>query len=264
RARSDNGWYVLHADDPAAGNFGCWKRGISETWSGKTYQTMTPAEKTVYTAKIEVIKRQREEERERIQDECRKKSAELWQIAHDVDAKHPYIVAKQIKPVGVKQLKESLLVPVRDSAGNLQGLQFIGPDGSKKFKTGTAVAGCYLLIGKPNGNILIVEGYATGATLHEITGHAVAVAFNCGNLSPVAAALRLKMPGAVLTICADDDYATEGNPALTKATELRAWPMACWQSPPFPIIEDRMIPTLTTLHVCQGWKLSGLASKARL
>ena len=74
-------------------------------------------------------------------------------------------------------------------------------------------------IGKPNGKILIAEGYATGATLHESTGHAVACAFNAGNLKPVAETLRAKYPNTELVLCADDDYLTDGNPGLTKATE---------------------------------------------
>jgi putative DNA primase/helicase len=219
KSRSDNGWYCFHADEPAAGAFGCWKRGISGTWCSMEPSTMTATEKAGYSAKLEAMKRQREADRQAVQAECRKKSAELWQAAHDIDAEHLYIKAKQIKPYGVKQLKESLLVPVRNSAGNLNGLQFIGPDGVKKFKTGTAVAGCYLSIGKPNGKVLIAEGYATGATLHEVTGQAVAVAFDCGNLKPVAAALRAKYPALEIIICGDDDHGTDGNPGLTKATE---------------------------------------------
>jgi putative DNA primase/helicase len=74
-------------------------------------------------------------------------------------------------------------------------------------------------MGKPGDRILIAEGYATGATLHEVTGHAVACAFTAGNLKAVAEALKQKYPYAALVICADDDHATEGNPGLAKATE---------------------------------------------
>ena len=37
-----NSWYVLHPGPPAAGAFGCWKRGIKEAWcerSGQLSQT---------------------------------------------------------------------------------------------------------------------------------------------------------------------------------------------------------------------------------
>jgi len=212
----ESGWCKIFPDGEG-GVFGCWRQGISETWQAR--QVTTPKDRAVF---IEKVKQAREEaakiEAEQ-RAECRKKSAELWEKGRDVDAKHPYIVAKGIKPYGARQLKESLLIPVRDSAGILHGLQFIGPDGEKKFKTGSAVAGCYLAIGKPDGKLLIAEGYATAATLHEITGHAVACAFNAGNLKPAAEALRARLPDVTLIICADNDHATEGNPGLTKATE---------------------------------------------
>jgi putative DNA primase/helicase len=72
---------------------------------------------------------------------------------------------------------------------------------------------------KPNGTLCIAEGYATGASIQEATRHAVAVAFNAGNLLPVARALRKKFPELRLIICADDDVNRPGNPGLTKARE---------------------------------------------
>ena len=71
----------------------------------------------------------------------------------------------------------------------------------------------------PSGRLVVCEGYATGATLHEETGHAVAVAFNAANLLPVAQALRAKFPRIALVVASDDDWQTEGNPGLTAATE---------------------------------------------
>ena len=46
--------------------------------------------------------------------------------------------------------------------------------------------GCYHGIGKPDGVLIVFEGYATGASIHEATGQAVALAFNAGNLEAVA------------------------------------------------------------------------------
>ena len=86
------------------------------------------------------------------------------------------------------------------------------------FKRDTAVTGRFHAMGKLGRRILIAEGYATAATLHEITGHAVACAFTASNLMPVAEALRKKYPDAVLIIRADDDHTEEGNPGLTNAT----------------------------------------------
>ncbi|MFR8054160.1 MAG: toprim domain-containing protein [Bilophila wadsworthia] len=60
------------------------------------------------------------------------------------------------------------------------------------------------------GEILICEGYATGASLHMATEKPVAVALDSGNLEPVAKALREKFPQAQITICADNDPRSNG------------------------------------------------------
>ena len=112
-----------------------------------------------------------------------------------------------------------LLVPARDLQGVLHTLQFISADGSKRFLTGGRIAGCYFAIGNPIGSLLICEGMATAATLYEATGRAVAASFSCGNMEPVARALRSKFPQLVMVLAADDDFKTPGNPGLTHATQ---------------------------------------------
>jgi putative DNA primase/helicase len=128
------------------------------------------------------------------------------------------------------------VVPVSRIDGELVGLQFIAPDGSKKFLTGTPKRGAFHLIGSigmgaddssptlliaddSSPTLLIAEGYATAASLHMATGLPVAVAFDAGNLLPVGQALRAKWPEHRLVFCADDDTETEGNPGVTKATK---------------------------------------------
>jgi putative DNA primase/helicase len=84
------------------------------------------------------------------------------------------------------------------------------------------VAGHFHLIGKPAGRLYLCEGYATGATIHEATGAAVAVAFHAGNLKAVALVLREAHPGVELVVCADDDRHTEGNPGVAHARAAAA------------------------------------------
>lgn len=217
RRGDEAGWCKLF-DDGEGGVFGCWRQGISETWQAR--ETHSPEEKRAFAKHVQQarVEAQRLEEHQRTM--CREKSAELWDRGRDADAKHAYLLAKGVKPHGLKQLRDTLMVPVRDTAGTLHGIQFIQPDGGKRFKTGTAVAGCYHAIGgKPNGKIIVCEGYATGSTIHEVTDGAVAIAFNAGNLKPVAEALRTKYPDVEIVVCADDDRLTEGNPGLARATE---------------------------------------------
>ncbi|MGH8647383.1 MAG: toprim domain-containing protein [Gammaproteobacteria bacterium] len=98
-------------------------------------------------------------------------------------------------------------------------MQFIDAKGNKRFPSGGTVQGHYHAIGNYQGTLCIAEGYATAASIHEATGYAVAVAFNAGNLKPVALVLRKKFPEAKLILCADNDRFTPGNPGVAKARE---------------------------------------------
>ena len=57
--------------------------------------------------------------------------------------------------------------------------------------------------------IMVAEGYATAATLHQATGLPVAVAFHSNNLRPVAEALRELHSEASLIIAGDNDHKKE-------------------------------------------------------
>lgn len=222
RPRTENGWYCLF-DDPPAGAFGCWKRGISETWNGKPSETLTPPEKYALRAKMKAARAERERLQAEIHAETRRRATEIWKAAEPATAEHPYLQRKGIAPNGARLSRGSLVLPMRDTSGTLHGLQFIDQDGGKNYLTGTKKVGAYLALGgKPAGVLYVCEGYATGASIHEATGGAVAIAFDAGNLRPVAETLRAKFPGVQLIVCGDNDAWTEGNPGATKAREAAA------------------------------------------
>ena len=135
---------------------------------------------------------------------------------------HAYLTDKAVQAHSIRLEGDKLLIPMRDTAGSLRSLQTITPDGDKRFQKDGEVTGCYHAIGKPSETLIITEGYATGASVHQATGEAVAVAFNAGNLEPVALALRAKYPALKIVLAADDDYRTAGNPgtSLAKAAAL--------------------------------------------
>jgi putative DNA primase/helicase len=120
-------------------------------------------------------------------------------------ADHPYLVKKGVQAHGIRLLGDALVIPFRDAAGRLCSLQFISPEGEKRFLSGGRKRGRYFAMGQPDGALCICEGYATGASVREATGHAVAVAFDAGNLAPVARALRAKFPRVKLILCGDAD-----------------------------------------------------------
>ncbi|MDV7214211.1 toprim domain-containing protein, partial [Azotobacter beijerinckii] len=133
-------------------------------------------------------------------------------------ADHPYLSRKGVKPHNARQLGSVLLIPLYH-AGRLVNLQRIYPDGGKRFLPGARVTGTYSPLGRlePGQPLYICEGWATGATIHEHNGAAVACAMNAGNLYPAGDYLRRAYPDSPLIIAGDDDRQTEGNPGRTKA-----------------------------------------------
>lgn len=190
----DAGWYVLHLDGVPAGSFGDWRSGYSQSWCAKADRELSATERKALAQRIYTMRGQRDAEQRLRQAEAAAVAAVRWAAATPA-REHPYLNAKGVRAHGVRiEANHTLLIPMRDSEGRLHSLQAISPDGAKRFMPGGRVKGCYHAIGRPSGKLAICEGYATGATLHEDTGHAVAVAFNAGNLLPVAQALRAKYP----------------------------------------------------------------------
>ncbi|MDD3936854.1 DUF927 domain-containing protein [Rhodoferax sp.] len=167
-------------------------------------------------------------------DQAAIEAALLWETAAEV-GDSPYLTRKGVHPHGVRFAGGGwLLVPVRDVTGKLWNVQRVAPakpsDGGtdKLFLKGGRKSGLLHLLcdvaSDPPGPavLLIAEGYATAASLHEATGHPVAVAFDAGNLPHVAKALRQRYPAALLVLCGDDDVATFAakghNPGRDKAT----------------------------------------------
>ncbi|AKH38219.1 MULTISPECIES: DUF3987 domain-containing protein [Nitrosomonas] len=214
-----SGWYVLHLDDIPAGAFGSWKTGEHHTWCIKSSNELSPAEQEANRQRLAEIKKQREAEEAALHETTRKKANALWSRAGNANSKHAYLALKKVKPIGIKQLRSALIIPLCDAEGTLHSLQFILPDGSKRFMTGGRKRAYFATLGESLDTICICEGWATGASIHQATGYTVTIAFDAGNLLPVAQALRKKYPKARLVICADDDYRTEGNPGVTQARE---------------------------------------------
>ncbi len=225
KSGDDAGWYAFHSDGFAVGIYGDWRTGFSERWKADAGRKLTRQEAAEQRAKFDALRRERDAAETLGHEQAAKKADAIWQDERSATADHSYLARKGIQPHGTKIGNDGrLLVPMRDTAGKLWNIERIAPekpsDGSadkKGLYLGRRI-GCYFAIGSPKGAavLCIVEGFATGASIHEATGLPVAVAFNAGNLEPVAKALRKKFPDLPLVICADDDWKTDGNPGRTK------------------------------------------------
>lgn len=174
-------------------------------------------------AEAERVRAEREQRHAKTEAEYRaradgaaKAARRMWDGASEAGSS-AYLERKGVKGHGVRYRADgALLVPMRNAAGELMNLQTIAPappaDGpEKRYLGGGRKSGLWHLLGQADGAavVLLAEGYATAATLHEATGRPVAVCFDAGNLPNVARALRQLHPTALLLVCGDDDRETE-------------------------------------------------------
>ncbi len=234
RSGTRNGWYCLHTDGRAAGIFGSWKTGFRSTWAADG-KRLNDAEHEAFAELIRAARTKAQAERRAEHEAGARIAQAIWAAAVPADPRHPYLVAKGVQAHSLRQSGAALVVPLFDMHGLLWNLQRVLPDGGKRFRPGRA-GGLYSPIGDLMNPalLLICEGWATGATLHEESGHPVLCAMNAGNLLPVAKAACAAWPGADLLICADNDRKTEGNPGLTAATAAAKATGARLAVPEFP------------------------------
>jgi putative DNA primase/helicase len=221
--------------------------GIVSNWkSGQTQSFfLNRAGEPTPQAELERIKREQQRraaEQLKNYDRAAHRAVGNWQKAKPAPVYHPYLfIEKKIKPhaarVGIWQrtiqdeqgkhqklnIENSLILPMYNAAGKIRSLQAIFPEKhpllgrNKDFLPGGQVAGLFWWIGPKSDKVLICEGFATAATLHEETANRVYMAFTANNLMAVGLIVREKLPDAEIVLCADND-ATAGNPGLTKAT----------------------------------------------
>lgn len=223
---------------------------------------------------IEAIRAAQREAAKRLEAERRAEAltagrwaATVWHACAPA-AEHDYLTRKNIQAHGTRILGSvggltleginpwswdllaaaagALVVPMHDAKGAIVGLQFIYGRGhprrakierDKEFwPKGMAMAGSFGVIGhlRRTGVLLIAEGFATAASLHEATGQSVVYAFSANNLAKAGKQIRKVYPGVKLLFCADDDYLTDNNPGCKAAAEACAeLEHSAWLKPDF-------------------------------
>lgn len=251
-SRNPDGWYVLHGDGIPAGSYGNWKTGESFTWCMKKQSELSPKERVEFRQRIEQQSRAREAEQARIYEQAARKAEWIWKTATPATEDHPYLKRKQVKAFGLRIAKDKrLIIPARNASGSIRTLQFIADDGEKRFLPGGRKAGHFFEIPGDTGTIYAGEGFATLATIHMAKGCQSVIAFDAGNLLPVARTIRQKYPKSEIIIAADNDAWTKGNPGVTKAEAAARAIKAKIAVPEFQDVSSR--PTdWNDLHALEG------------
>lgn len=220
-----SGWYIYNEiqDDYKPGSwigigvFGSWRSDPERVvWTSKRRESMSASESARFEEQLRAEKIARDEELATRRALAAEKAATIWAEATPAPSEHPYLTKKGVQAHGVRVSRGQIVVPVY-SNGALVSLQFIDVDGGKKFLSGGKTGGCAFKIEGHADTVYVAEGFATGATLHEVTGATVYVAFNAGNLLEATSAAKDAHPGAEIVIAGDDDHNTPGNPGRAKA-----------------------------------------------
>ncbi len=119
---------------------------------------------------------------------------------------HKYLMNKKVMAhKGLKQdEKSNLVIPVFVSS-DISSLQYISPEGKKRFLRDGRTSGGYFLVGTIDelNPICIAEGYATAASIYESTNYPCVNAFSAYNLIKVSKFIRKVFPTKKIVICGD-------------------------------------------------------------
>jgi putative DNA primase/helicase len=219
------GWYQLWLDQASPfGRLGDYRVSADQptaVWKpeNRKRQVMTKAEKE----EIAKLQKQAEVKQQKKYSKAAKKAQALWESALPCE-KHPYLEKKQVLSYGLKIDEHgNLLIPLYDKQLTIVGLQFIDPDGNKKFLTGSKKASSFFMLGKEilkTSNIInYAEGYATAASIYADLSQPVIVAFDAYNLQPVAEVMFEFFADKKHVFIADNDDSKTGEKEASKACQ---------------------------------------------
>lgn len=228
-----DGAYCGFLDERPAGWIQNFSSGEKAKWIASGH-ALSKEDLEAQRAEIAQKQLERADQRERRQNEVAGECFAILSQSPAASNEHAYLKTKGVEAFGLHENQNgTLYVPLRNAVGEVRGIQTIDVEGRKRFVPGMEKSGNFHLITGPEqnkaglfsilmptveslpgmerkdlaqGEILLSEGYATGASLNMATGKPVAVAFDAGNLEPVARALREQFPNAAITICADNDH----------------------------------------------------------
>jgi phage/plasmid primase-like uncharacterized protein/archaellum biogenesis ATPase FlaH len=205
-----SGWVFLFPDGEGA-SFGCWRTGEVYQWQAKRDKPLAPDEQEAMRRQFEEAKAKAKQELEESYKLAANEAKAIYDTARPA-LEHDYLSLKGIRPNMTRIFGGKLIIPVYGADGNLQSIQSIFSDGTKRFHAGGKMQGGHCWIGDPKQSsvLLVAEGFATADSLAQATGYAVCIAFNAGNLKPVTDMIHHQYSDKRMIICADNDKHGKG------------------------------------------------------
>ena len=211
-----SGAYIGYMDGTPSGFIQNFKMDLKDNWKATGYEFsngLTQEDYDRQKALNQAKQLERENELDRVHEKTALLSQKKFREATTTDDTHPYLIEKNVKNYGLKlDEQNNLLMPLQDIEGKHWSNQKININ-FKGFEKYSKKEGNFFIIGEQNldktDEYIIVEGYATGATIHEATGKTVIVAIDSGNLVLVTKALDERYKESTILVAGDNDKKLE-------------------------------------------------------
>ena len=217
-----SGWYVAYSDGIPAGRFGCWRAGIEVTWRADVGRQLSPADEMAFARRMSEAKAARDAEIKRQREIVADTAEAIWVSGMGASPDHPYLARKGIAVHGTRITGDGrLMAPLYSPEGKIASIQYIDAEGGKLYHAGGQTGGCFWMVGTMDepGVLYIAEGFATAATIHEITNRPCVVAYSASNLVPVTGSMRERYGSTQeLVIVADNDASGTGQKYADQAS----------------------------------------------
>lgn len=206
----DAGWYVIYPEGVPAGKFGCWRDNIEAKFVADIGRELSVAEQ------MAVARRQSEATELRRQQQVKKQKAvesvvgKIWPDMVAASKDHEYLKKKGIEPNGARVASDGrLALPIYGPDGSLNSIQYISSDGTKRFHTGASTKDGHWMVGSLDGHdgtVYIAEGFATAATIYEVTGSPCYIAYSSGNLPSIAQVVKSRHNNPIAIVGDNDEH----------------------------------------------------------
>ena len=256
KASQKSGAYCLYSDGWPAGWIQNWRNGEAISWrfergkikDSNLKNSLTQEQINAMNERSKIHQAELKARQEELRAGAAMRAQAEFEKLDLASNNHPYLQRKRVKSYGLRVSKDNrLAVALMNVDDKFMSIQWISPDGEKRFFPNAPTSGAFYSFGleklqkKKDSFLFLGEGYCTMATAFYLAQENVpcVAAMNCGNLMTVAKALKDKYPEARIVILADNDHNNKDNPGITAAQKVvKSLNLPVCVSPEFQDNED--------------------------
>ncbi|NHZ84357.1 MAG: AAA family ATPase [Planctomycetia bacterium] len=200
-------WYIgdYIEDKKIVVTFSTYKNGNEEKFTYKSYKK---GEVENEEHKITEFRKEQEMKLQKLSADRLKEFQHYWKTLTPC-LNHPYLEKKKIKPKNLLVKNEILHIPLYNKDLEISSCIRINKEGVKRYFHGLSAKLLFTFLGniKEARELIFCEGYATGYTIHFITGLTVIACGSCNNVCMVAQVFNCLYPDKTLSVAIDNDKA---------------------------------------------------------